>query len=166
MLLNNCLQSRSVNGLSILEFFILKYEESWSSKKLRKKDVEQVCTPSTLEDPFTVNGYAKMSSRNHCHHPRKFKALPIKTSELENLVQARAYCALVIISPFWHCLRVLSSFILCFHQIMSLWDPKTRVKRNRNALRFWNTVSEFDFKNDEFDLGNFECQLHKKLFKG
>ena len=134
MLLNNCLQSRSVNGLSILEFFILKYEESWSSsKKLRKKDVEQVCTPSTLEDPFTVNGYAKMSSRNHCHHPRKFKALPIKTSELENLVQARAYCALVIISPFWHCLRVLSSFILCFHQNHESLRPKNKSEKKQKC---------------------------------
>ena len=89
--------------LPILEFFILEARVWRVAKKLRKKDVEQVCTLWIL---------SLLMAMLKCHRGIIVIILgSLKPCQSRASSEARAYtyCALelpVIISPFWHCLRV------------------------------------------------------------
>ena len=146
--------------LPILEFFILEGSSMKSSKKVEEKG----CWASMhAMDPFTVNGYAKMSSRNHCHHPRKFKALPIKSffwSKGIYILCTRAtshYLSfLALFACFWACSSIFK---------MSL-PPKNPQKETRNRSELKNQEIKAMWQISVIFKGRSyeECVLIKKEF--
>ena len=145
--------------LPILEFFILEGRVWRVAKKLRKKDVEQVCTLWIL---------SLLMAMLKCHRGIIVIILgSLKPCQSRASSEARAYtyCALelpVIISPFWHCLRV---FELAAQ--FSKWaSPKNPQKETRNRSELKNQEIKAMWQISVIFKGRSyeECVLIKKEF--